>query len=141
MPKFAGHVTESLVNLLKWLALNCFVLSLIGCGGADGPTRIALSGKVTQADQPVKQGAISLVPAAGHRGVAANTAIKDGRYQFTREDGPGPGPYKVTILVSFTKDELMKRRQEPSAPQIQWEFEIKVPESGAPSEDFRLEGK
>ncbi len=141
MPNFAGHVSASLMNLLKWSACACVAWGLIGCGGADGPTRIALSGKVTQADQPVRQGSISLVPAAGHKGVAANTAIKDGRYQFTREDGPGPGPYKVTVMVSFTKDELMKRRQTLPAPQTQWDFEIKVPESGAPSEDFRLETK
>ncbi len=141
MLKISGHVSASLMNLLKWSAWACFTWGLIGCGGTAGPTRIALSGKVTQADQPVRQGSISLVPAAGHRGVAANTAITDGRYQFTREDGPGPGPYKVSIFVSFTKDELMKRRQTLPAPQTQWDFEVKVPESGSPSEDFRLEAK
>lgn len=118
----------------------CVWLALAGCG-ADGPTRIPLSGKVTQGDQPVKQGAISLVPAMGHRGVAANTAITDGRYQFTRDDGPGPGPYKVTVIVSLTKDELMKRGQDRPAPQMQWEFEIKVPDSGSALEDFRLDSK
>lgn len=121
-------------------AMLCGWLVLAGCG-ADGPTRIPLSGTVTQGDQPVKQGAISLVPAAGHRGVAANTAITDGRYQFTRDEGPGPGPYKVTVMTSLTKDELMKRGQSQPAPQMQWEFEIKVPDSGTASEDFRLDSK
>ena len=120
----------------------CLCLALVGCG-SDGPTRIPLSGKVTQGDQPVKQGAISLVPAEGHKGVAANTAIKDGRYEFTRDDGPGPGSYKVTVMTSLTKDELMRRGQNQStpAPQREWVFEIKVPSSGSPSEDFRLEPK
>ncbi len=140
MSKVAGHVAPSLIYLWKWLALPCCLLSFVGCG-ADGPMRIALSGKVTQADQPIKQGAISLTPAEGHRGVAANTAIKDGHYQFTRTDGPGPGPYKVTILVTYTKDEMMKRRQAGQNPQAQWDFEIKVPELGSPTEDFQLKTK
>lgn len=120
----------------------CLCLVLAGCG-SDGPTRIPLSGKVTQGDQPVKQGAISLVPMEGHRGVAANTAIKDGRYQFSREDGPGPGPYKVTVMTSLTKDELMRRGQDQNilAPQMEWVFEIKVSDSGSASEDFRLDSK
>lgn len=121
--------------------LLCLCCAWTGCGGSDGPTRIPLTGKVTLGDQPVKQGAISLVPTAGQRGVAANTAINEGRYRFTREDGPSPGAYKVTILTSLTKDELFQRRQELPAPQAQWEFEIKVPESGSPTEDFRLESK
>lgn len=125
---------------LHRVVVMCIWLALAGCG-SDGPTRIPLSGKVTQGDQPVKQGAISLVPAVGHRGVAANTAIKDGRYQFTRDDGPGPGPYKVTVMVSLTKDELMKRGQDQPAPQMQWEFEIQVPDSGSATEDFRLDSK
>lgn len=137
MPKLPKRVVVSPFRLLSWLVWPCCLAGLIGCGGDSGPKRIALSGKVTQADQPVKQGAISLAPAAGNRGVAANTAIKDGRYQFTSEDGPGPGPYKVTILQTFTKDEIMKRREA----QAVWEFEIKVPESASPSEDFRLEPK
>ena len=122
----------------------CLCLALAGCG-SDGSTRIPLSGKVTQGDQPVPQGAISLVPAEGHQGVAANTQIKVGRYEFTRDDGPQPGPYKVTVMRSFTKDEADKRRREqnPSspAPQVEWIFEIKVPSSGTASEDFRLESK
>ena len=116
------------------------VSGLLGCGSS-GPTRIALSGKVTQGGEPVATGAISLVPAPGHRGVAANTAIQQGRYQFSSQDGPGLGPYKVTVLVSLSKAELLKRRQGDQAPQSQWEFEIKVPESGSPSEDFKLESK
>lgn len=141
MPKFTAYDPASRKNFPRWLAWSLMACGLIGCGGTDGPTRIALSGKVTQADQPVRQGSISLVPAAGHRGVAANTAIKDGHYQFTREDGPGPGAYQVTIFVSFTKDELMQRRQTQPAPQTQWDFLINVPNSGSPSEDFRLEAK
>ena len=141
MPGLLDHVSALAIRLNRpaiWLGI---LVGLTGCGGSNGPTRIPLSGKVTQGDQPVKTGAISLAPASGQRGVAANTAIKDGRYQFTREDGPGPGKYKATILVSFTKDELMKRRQEPAAPQTQWEFDVKIPETGSPSEDFRLESK
>ena len=140
MPRLAGHVSARVVRLRRvtlWLGI---LVGLTGCGSSE-PSRIPLTGKVTQADQPVKIGAISLTPAAGQRGVAANAVIKDGTYQFTREDGPDPEPYKVTILVSFTKDELMKRREEKSTPKTQWEFEIKIPKSGPATEDFRLESK
>lgn len=124
-----------------FLAASCGLISgLLGCG-PDGPTRIALSGKVTQDGKPVAKGAISMVPAAGHRGVAANTAVQQGRYQFTSEDGPGPGPYKVTVQVSLSKDELLKRRPDDTPPQTQWEFEVKIRESGTSSEDFQLEMK
>ena len=51
-------------------ACVCLMSGLLGCGSG-GPTRIALSGKVTQGGVPVATGAISLVPAQGHRGVAA----------------------------------------------------------------------
>ncbi len=140
LPKLFGSVSARVVRLLRvtlWLGI---LVGLTGCGSNESK-RIPLSGKVTQGGQPVKIGAISLAPANGHNGVAANTAIKDGSYQFTREDGPDSGPYKVTILVSLTKDELMKRRQETAVPQTQWEFQIKIPESGAAAEDFRLETK
>lgn len=122
------------------VALVCVCVLSVGCG-SDGPTRIPLTGKVTQGDQPVKLGAISLVPKEGQRGVAANSAIQDGRYHFTREDGPGPGSYHVTIMVSLTKEELHKRRNEDRAEQLQWEFDIKLPDSGSATEDFRLETK
>lgn len=140
MPKSAGFCFAELMHELQWLAVVIVALGLTGCGG-ETSKRVPLSGKVTQADQPVKQGAISLVPAEGHRGVAANTSISDGVYKFTREDGPEPGPYKVTVMISFTKDELMQRRDEVPAPRTQWDFDIKVPESGSPSEDFRLDAK
>ncbi|MFM9962500.1 MAG: hypothetical protein ACKV2Q_14910 [Planctomycetaceae bacterium] len=141
MHKFTRSVVVSRISVLSWLLWLSGLVALSGCGADSGPKRIPLSGKVTLANQPVKQGAISLAPAEGHRGVAANTAINDGRYQFTSEDGPGPGPYKVTILLTFTKEELLKQRQSPSAPQAEWKFEIKVPATGSPSEDFRLESK
>ena len=140
MPPMIVLFRPSRTRTLCAAACVGLVLGLLGCGPG-GPTRIALSGKVTQGGAPVATGAISLVPASGHRGVAANTAIQQGRYQFSPQDGPGPGPYKVTVLVSFSKDELLKRRQSDKAPQTQWEFEIKVPESGKPTENFQLEAK
>ena len=135
-------VATCLTRTRTFFLMACLgmVSGLLGCGSS-GPTRIALSGKVTQGGEPVANGALSLVPAKGHRGVAANTPIQKGRYQFSAQDGPGPGPYNVTVLISISKDELLKRRQADSAPQTQWEFEIKVPESGSPSEDFQLESK
>lgn len=122
----------------------CLCLALAGCG-SDGPARLSVGGKVSLGDQPLARGSISFVPAEGQKGVAANTEIKDGRYQFSRDDGPQAGPYRVTVMRSFTKDEADKMRREATpnapAPPTEWVFDIKVPSGGSSSENFQLESK
>ncbi len=113
---------------------------LPGCG-SDGPSRVALSGIVTRAGQPLESGSLSCTPAPGQRGVAANATIAKGRYQFSRDDGPTPGLYKVLIQETLTKDEIMKRRQDQptsDAPVKPWVKEITVPDSKSGSLDFEL---
>src|SRR5207249_3799171 len=62
-PKFV-LIRSSSTQTIVVTACVCLVSGLLGCGSG-GPTRIALSGKVTQGGAPVAKGAISLVPAPG----------------------------------------------------------------------------
>lgn len=114
---------------------------LPGCG-SDGPNRVALSGNVTRAGQPLESGSLSCTPVDGQKGVAANATIAKGRYQFSGDDGPTPGSYKVLIQETLTKDESMKRRQDQpknAAPiNKPWVKEIIVPDSKSGSMDFEL---
>lgn len=116
-------------------AFVCVIVGLVGCG-SDGPNRIPLSGKVTCGGQSIKQGSITLTPAPGHKGVAANTSISDGQYRFTREDGPSPGSYRAIIQEVANKEEILKRQSNGGIATTQWERDITVPESGSPMEDF-----
>lgn len=96
-------------------------------------------GKVTRGGEPIRQGSISLTPSPGQKGVAANTAIKDGAYEFTADDGPSPGAYRAIIQEVVTKEELLKRQSIGGIPATQWERDVKVSESGSTSVDFAVE--
>jgi len=115
----------------------------------------------------VERGSISLLPAAGNSGPAANGVIVDGAYRFTTETGPRAGPHRVLIDVESppggeraagqdapgavnTGD--VKRtgvRAKPARPpgagtgqatKRHWEIDFTVPEHGAPRKDFDLRG-
>ncbi len=68
------------------------ILVLAGCG--ESTNRLAFSGNVTVAGQPVT-GAIRFSPVEA--GPMAMTGIDNGKYQFTSETGPIPGDYDVVI--------------------------------------------
>jgi hypothetical protein len=42
-------------------------------------------------------GSITFVPAEGHSGSAATTAIVDGKYRFDLTNGPTPGEHRVIV--------------------------------------------
>ncbi len=66
-----------------------------GCGGDSG--RGAVSGKVTVDGQPLADGVITFVPAAGTEGPSAGSEVKDGRYSIPADTGPVPGDYRVEL--------------------------------------------
>lgn len=87
----------------------------------------------------MEQGAITLTPASGHSGVAANGTIEKGRYKFTRETGPNPGPHLVQVQEFLPKEELMKRKLSPTTPPTHWQMEVDVPESGSLVRDLKFD--
>jgi hypothetical protein len=81
------------------LALSVTLLSS-GCGDDAGGRR-AVSGTVTLKGNPVAEGMIDFIPAAGptkgSRYTKSGAVIKDGQYTIPKNQGLMPGEYKVSI--------------------------------------------
>jgi len=142
--------------------LLLFVLS--GCGSSAG--RCPLYGRVEVDGAAVSHGSISFLPAPGNSGPAANTAIVDGEYRFTKESGPHCGPHRVVIdidpypgeaaagekagqhvkTVGNTAAGARPRPPRPSRAKVtptakrHWEVEYTVPDNGDYGKDFELKG-
>jgi len=143
-----------------WVALSLSLVVLWGCGPSGD--RRPLRGRVEIDGVAVEQGSISLLPAEGNPGPAANGVIVDGAYRFTTETGPRAGPHRVLIDVESppggqdasgagnTRDvkrtgARAERARPPGAgagqaTKLHWEIEFTVPEDGAPRKDFDLRG-
>ena len=78
--------------LSRWQMCVLAIVLLVGCGKSSG--RVAFSGVVTHAGQPVT-GTILLIPM--NKGPVATTSITEGSYRFTSATGPLPGVHEVTI--------------------------------------------
>ncbi len=79
---------------LCWIALATVPLAIAGCGG---PTRGAVTGKVTLDGQPVDGGTILFaLQAKGQRG-SSWADIVGGRYSIAAAHGPVVGPNRVEI--------------------------------------------
>lgn len=92
------------MTLRRFPLLSFLVLVLVtsGCGGGpDGPKRYPISGTVTREGQPIREGYIQMAPRAG--GPATQAAIRDGKYEFTDENGPVEGEQVVTIVRVLEK--------------------------------------
>ena len=77
--------------------LSIIVLAgCLGCGPST-PTaqRVALSGQVKYNGEPVSKGLLLLQPRG--QGQPVSTSIVDGKYAFTKADGPIAGAYRATI--------------------------------------------
>jgi hypothetical protein len=77
---------------LLWLA------GAAGCGaGADNLNRQAVAGTVTLDGKPLAEGTIHFAPSSSEATTEVSEVIKDGKYAFSKYNGPVPGPYKVQI--------------------------------------------
>jgi len=89
-----------------WLSACLFVLTIcltVNFGHGTGrPGRQPVFGRVTSGGKPLAGGSISFYPAEGQTGPAANTRIANGRYEFSRDDGPFAGPHHIVVL--FVRD-------------------------------------
>jgi len=139
--------------------LSTAVLFFGGC--SPSTARRPLYGRVEIDGQAITHGSISLLPAKGNSGPAANTTIIDGEYAFTNENGPHSGPHRVIIdvdtLPGNQPSEEMKASQdlksvqppaarsgrsaprEPPTAKRHWEFEYVVPRDDPSQKDFDLE--
>jgi len=133
--------------------------TVVGCGGSSGPSRQALSGSVQIGGVEIEKGAISFQPAPGNSGPAAIGSIEGGKYRFTSDTGPFPGPHKVVIdvdpptqdsaaalppgpkgqLVEQAASPPRSRRQAVTTPsKVHFEQEYDVPNEGSSTKDFQL---
>lgn len=75
--------------------------SLTGCGSTEsGPERVIVSGKVTFNGEPVPQGEIWFLPAAGRQAPQAGAIITEGLYRVENKGGVPIG----SCLVKITAD-------------------------------------
>lgn len=71
------------------------LLLLAGCGQTNG--RLAVVGEVSLDGKAVQSGSILFVPET--RGPKVGTKIKNGHFQFTNDNGPLTGSYRVEIFA------------------------------------------
>lgn len=78
----------------------CGILALAGCGeGPVGGPRAAVRGEVTLDGQPLEQGSIMFLPAAGTSGQVTGGPILAGRYSIPAEEGVAVGVNRVEITA------------------------------------------
>lgn len=83
--------------LAACLAVQAACLAVVFGRGEGHPGRQPVYGEVKLAGNPAARGSISFYPAEGHAGPAANTGIVNGRYHFSKQDGPFAGPHHVVL--------------------------------------------
>jgi hypothetical protein len=96
------------------LAISLVVLLLsVGCGGDSGPTTVPVSGKVTQAGQPLAQALVVFHPKDSASTTLASQAETDDQGVYTLSTYLGGEDYKPGIqpgeyLISITKLEVVQ---------------------------------
>src|SRR5262245_19114162 len=80
--------------------------------GTDHDGRVGVSGTVTSDGVPAQNGRIHFSPDTSTEGPDAWGTIEGGRYRISRENGPVPGIYRVSIEIgpSPTKQGFMETR-------------------------------
>jgi hypothetical protein len=79
-----------------WLVL-AIAAAATGCGGDEGPPRVAVSGVVSLDGQPLPSGQIRFIPTGETKGPAAAGTIENGAYQLPQSEGPILGTHRVEI--------------------------------------------
>lgn len=87
----------ALAGVLRGLPTGVILLTVIGCGGEQGPPRQPISGAVKLDGQPLPEGSITFLPE--EKGTAATAKLSAGSYSIGQSEGPQPGKYKVAIVA------------------------------------------
>ena len=81
--------------------------AVVGCNDAgDGLPRVAVTGKVTVAGEPLAKGAVTFRPDGA--GAESTGAVENGSFTIPSADGPTPGKYKVSATESIERAESDK---------------------------------
>jgi len=133
-----------------WILLG-LAIAPAGCGQRDSITRLPIKGAVSSSTGQKLHGAITFVPAEGHAGPAATTAIVDGQYQFDTINGPVPGPHRVIVKRIDSSGRIPEPRASSQktdaksvtnpAGRVEWTFScnLKATESGP--HDFTIDAE
>lgn len=97
MPTASPLTRSRLLIDFRALLLVPLSLSLSGCGGHEGPQRVAVRGSVQFGAAPLESGQVRFVPQAPTTGPASAAAVVDGEYAFTEADGPVVGTHRIEI--------------------------------------------
>jgi len=82
-------------------ALAVLVLAMLsGCGGVQGPERVAVNGVVTVNGAPLREGVIRFIPNGTTQGPAAAGRIVNGEYELLQQEGPIVGTHRVEIAAT-----------------------------------------
>lgn len=101
--------------------------ALIWSAGCGAPTeRIPVSGSVLVGGNALDNAAITFLPLSTTAAPAVSTGVTRGRYQFTEQNGPIPGKYRVTVRLSppCKNDPPVATG---SAVRQSWDNEVEVP--------------
>jgi len=115
-------------------------IGVAGCGGADGPARYRVSGRVTCGGEPVPYGEVLFTPdgGKGNTGPQGIATIKQGRYDTagSRAAGIAGGPtiVRVTALRSPTGGLIAEHELELEFPEADSERDIEIPRPTGPLE-------
>ncbi len=119
--------------------LLVLLMTVVGCGGNDGPRRVAVAGTVTRDGAAIETGSVAILPSEGNSGPGANGAIEGGEFEFDSSNGPTPGPHVAVIRSMIAKDELMRLQATGQEPKMTWEFPLEIPDESSFHHDFVLE--
>jgi len=125
--------------------------TLAGCGERNSVSRLPIKGTVSFNTGEKLRGAVTFIPAEGHNGPAATTAIIDGQYQFNATNGPTPGPHRVIVkridasgrfpeARGGTQKADSKSATNPTA-KVEWTFSCNLSSTDAGPRDFTLDAE
>jgi hypothetical protein len=138
----AARAGKGRVMLTERSLLFVLLVAVAGCGGNDGPRRVAVTGTVTRDGAAVEVGSVAILPDEGQSGpgaIAAVGAVEGGEFEFDSSDGPAPGPHVVIIRSMIPKDELMRLQSAGQEPKMTWVFPVEIPNESSFHQDFVLE--
>jgi hypothetical protein len=134
--------------MLRSISLLALAVAVAGCNGKPSQIRVPISGTVSLASGEKINGRITFVPAEDRRGPAATTGLVDGVYSFNKDNGPIPGPSRVTVKKMAPTSRVPAGNEQKgtnpvadavAGPKSEWTTSLNIPENGPYQHDLVLE--